>query len=79
MTPEHVVAIDPMAMILHGNAYLIWITIHNPNTPAAKTLEQLATRLTAAERKDIHARAKAIAAYGNAVAEAMKVGEAAKA
>jgi hypothetical protein len=63
-------AIDPMAMILHGKAYLIWLEIHHPHVPSVAEIEQVLKRMTKVERNLSVARAKTLVAYGKAVEEA---------
>jgi hypothetical protein len=63
-------AIDPMAMILHGKAYLIWLEIHHPHVPSVAEIEQVLKRMTLEERNLSVARAKTLVAYGKAVEEA---------
>ncbi len=63
-------AIDPMAMILHGKAYLIWLEIHHPHVPSVAEIEQVLKRMTEGERTLAVVRAKTLVAYGKAVEEA---------
>jgi len=67
---DEYVAIDPMAMILQGKAYLIWVEIHHPHEPSVAEIEQVFKRMTQDERKLAVARAKTFVAYGKAVEEA---------
>ena len=60
-------AIDPMAMILQGKAYLIWLEIHHPHEPSVAEITQVFKRMTKAERNIAVARAKTLVAYGKAV------------
>lgn len=63
-------AIDPMALILHGNALRIWYEIRHPHVPSVAEIEQLFKRMTPEERTLAVASAKTLAAYGKAVEEA---------
>ena len=62
-------AIDPMALILQGKAYLMWVEIHHPHEPSLAEIEQVFKRMTPDERKSAVARAKTFAAWGKAVEE----------
>ncbi len=66
---EEYIAIDPMATILQGKAYLIWVEIHHPHEPSVAEIEQVFKRMTQDERKLAVARAKTLVAYGKAVEE----------
>lgn len=63
------VAIDPMALILRGDAYLTWVEIHHPHEPKVAEIEQVFKRMTAEQRKFALARARNLAAYCKAVEE----------
>ena len=64
------VAIDPMAVILPEKIYLIWVEIHHPNTPLVDDLSKLFKRMTAADKKVVLGRAKAVGAISQAVEKA---------
>ena len=66
------VAIDPMALILSGRAYLIWAELHHPHVPKVAEIQEALRTVSAEEQKTILARARALAAYGNAVEEAIQ-------
>lgn len=65
-------AIDPMALILPTSAYLIWVEIHHPHEPALSKVAQVVKTLKPEEKKFALAKANAMAAYANAVVEALK-------
>ncbi len=62
-------AIDPMALILPTNAYLIWLEIHHPHVPAIDDIRKVFERMTKEERAVAVARARSLAAFGKAVEE----------
>ncbi|QDQ28863.1 hypothetical protein FNU76_22315 [Chitinimonas arctica] len=65
-------AIDPMALILSGRAYLIWVELHNPNEPALARLAEVVKSLNHEEKTFALARAKAMVAYGRAVEQSLE-------
>ena len=65
-------AIDPMALILSDEAYLIWVELHHPNEPALSRVGEVVKSLSEKDKKLALARAKAMTAYGNAVVEAVQ-------
>ena len=65
-------AIDPLALILPTNMYLIWVEIHNPNNPFANDLAEVLKRATAEEKSFISARLANLNAYTAAVGAALK-------
>jgi len=72
MIGEHLYAgIDPMALILSGKAYLIWVEIHHPHVPKVSELQEAVRAMTAEEQKAALSRAKTMAAYGKVVEEAI--------
>jgi len=67
-TPRHYgAAIDPMALILHGELLALYYLIHHPNEPSMKALEEVMRRATPEDRGDIAVRAKLMVEYGTAV------------
>ena len=68
----HYTAIDPMALILSERAYLIWVEIHHPNEPALSRVAEVVKSLSAEERRFAQSRAAALAAYGQAVQQALR-------
>jgi hypothetical protein len=68
----HFLAIDPLALILPTNIYLIWVEIHNPHNPFAKDLAEVLEGATAEEKSFISARLANLNAYTAAVNAAMK-------
>jgi hypothetical protein len=63
-------AIDPMALILLGKAYLIWTEIHHPHEPKVADVQAALRAMTAKERKVALKRAKILAQYAKVVEEA---------
>ena len=57
-------AIDPMAMILSGAAYLRWIEWKHPHQLRVEEFAEFLRGLTAEEQKAAVERAKSLAAYG---------------
>lgn len=70
MTENAYYAIDPMALILSGRAYLIWVEIHNPRVPLTQIKEAIRA-MTAEEQKVALARAQTLSTYGKAVEDAI--------
>jgi hypothetical protein len=67
-TTEHV-AIDPMALILKGDAYLLWCEIHHPHVPSTPEIKELFKRMTPEQRKMVISRSKMLTKYGEALVE----------
>lgn len=65
-------AIDPMALILTNEAYLKWVELHHPHEPVLSRVGEVVKSLSEKDKKFALARAKALAAYGNAAAEALQ-------
>jgi hypothetical protein len=65
------VAIDPMALILSGKAYLIWVEQHHPHVPKVSEIQEALRGITADERKGILNRTRNLADYAKAVEEAI--------
>jgi hypothetical protein len=65
------VAIDPMALILSGRAYLIWVEKHHPHVPKVSEVQEALRGVTPEDRKEILTRAKNMAEYAKAVDEAI--------
>ena len=66
------VAIDPMAMILSEDAYLIWCEIHHPHVPKVAEIKQLIERMTKDQRKLAVSKAKTLVRYGEMLVECGK-------
>jgi hypothetical protein len=66
------VAIDPMALILSGKAYLIWVEKHHPHVPKVAEIQEALRGITPEEQKDILNRTRTLADYAAAVEEAVK-------
>ncbi len=64
-------AIDPMALILSGKAYLIWVEKHFPHVPKVSEIQEALQAMTPEDQKAALSRAKTLAAYGKAVEEAI--------
>ena len=63
-------AIDPMALILSGRAYLAWVELHHPHVPKIAEIQEALRSMTPEEQKSTLSRAKTLAAFGKAVEEA---------
>ncbi len=64
--------IDPMALILSNEAYLIWVELNHPHEPALSKVGEAVKSLSEKDKKFALAKAKALTAYGNAVVEALQ-------
>jgi len=65
-------AIDPMALILSGKAYLIWAEMHHPHVPKVRDLENILRVMTAEERQAAVARAKSLGEFGSVARKAIE-------
>ncbi|MBA2305558.1 MAG: hypothetical protein H0W08_23395 [Acidobacteria bacterium] len=63
-------AIDPMAVILSGRAYLIWLELHHPHEPNVAEVRAVLRKMSSEERRSTLERAKAFTAYGRVFEEA---------
>ncbi len=63
-------AIDPMAMILHGDAYLKWVEAHHPHEPSLNEIRAVLQAMTKQERDAARDRANTLARYSRLVEEA---------
>jgi hypothetical protein len=66
------VAIDPMALILPGKAYLMWIEKRHPHTPKVAEIREVMATLS--HRKQTLALARARTVTGNADAVQRAIG-----
>jgi hypothetical protein len=64
---KNYLAIDPMALILSEEEFLIWYEIHHPNLPLVADIKKLMKAMTPAQRKVIVANAKLLIKYGNTI------------
>lgn len=64
------VAMDPMAAILHGNAYVIWVETHHPHIPRVADVRNVLATLGEHDRALVLSRARTVARYANAVERA---------
>jgi hypothetical protein len=69
------VAIDPMAMILTEDAFLIWCEIHHPHVPKLAEIKQLFEHMTQDQKTLAASRAKTLARYGEMLVECGKAVE----
>ncbi len=60
-------AIDPMALILGGKWYLIWVELHHPHVPKLSDLEFVLRLMPVAERRATLARARRLGDFGQRV------------
>ena len=65
------VAIDPMALILSGRAYDIWVALHHPHVPKVADIQAVLRAMTPEERNAAVVRARTVAGYGKAFEEAI--------
>jgi len=61
--------VDPVTTILHGALLEIYYLLHGPNVPPIQAFEQVMSKATPQERRNIVSRAKLLVEYGSAVAE----------
>lgn len=64
-------AVDPMYLILSGNAYLIWAEQHHPHELKVAEITAALRIMTPRERDFALSRARALVAHGRAVEEAL--------
>jgi probable HAF family extracellular repeat protein len=60
-------AIDPMALILRGKWYLIWVELHHPHVPKLSNLEAVIRMMPEAERRATLERARRLGDFGKRV------------
>jgi hypothetical protein len=65
-------AIDPMALVLSGKAYLIWVEKNHPHVPKVAEIREVVSSLSAEERRATLARAKALGDFAKNVQAAAK-------
>jgi hypothetical protein len=65
-------AIDPMALIPSGRAYLTWVEMHHPRVPKVRDLKDIVCMMTAEERRAALARAKSLSEFGSVAQEAIE-------
>ncbi|HKS22517.1 MAG TPA: hypothetical protein VJZ76_06955 [Thermoanaerobaculia bacterium] len=64
-------AIDPMALILHGRAYLIWVEKNHPHVPKVAEIREVLGTLSDEERRAVQASAATLAELSKNVQEAL--------
>ncbi|HEX9943721.1 MAG TPA: hypothetical protein VGG03_17050 [Thermoanaerobaculia bacterium] len=64
-------AIDPMALVLSGKAYLIWIEKKHPHLPKVAEIREAVRSLSPREQKETLGRARALADFARSVEEAI--------
>jgi len=72
MPESNVMAIDPMAIILRGNALWLWYLMQNPNVPPVGDVRKALNSLSAEEKQIIIKRAKMLSQYAAVVEEALR-------
>ncbi len=72
MDANQYVAIDPVALVLHGRALDMYYEIHHPHVPSIEVLQQALQSATPEERKATIARAKTLVDCGTAVVKAIE-------
>jgi hypothetical protein len=60
-------AIDPMALILSGKAYDIWVNKHHPDAPKVSQIQEALRGITTEEQNDILNRARNLADHVKAI------------
>jgi hypothetical protein len=65
-------AVDPMYLILSGEAYLIWAEQHNPHVPKVAEIQAALRAMTLQERATALSRARTLAEYAKAVEAAIE-------
>jgi hypothetical protein len=70
MANVFIAAIDPMALILHGKAYLIWVEKNHPHVPKVAEIREALGTLSEEERRAAHAQATTLAEFSKNVQEA---------
>jgi hypothetical protein len=65
------VAIDPMAMILSGKAYLMWLEFKHPHVPKVADIQAVLRTMTPRERNAALTRARTVPGYGKVFEKAM--------
>jgi hypothetical protein len=63
-------AVDPMYLILPGDAYIRWVEQHYPHEPKVAEIEAVLRTMTPKEQEAALHRAQALVAHGRAVEEA---------
>jgi hypothetical protein len=66
------VAIDPIALILPGKWYLIWLEIHHPRQPVTESLGKLFARMKPDDRSEVLQNARRLSSYCEVVEEAAR-------
>ena len=74
-TSPSIVAIDPLAMILTGDAYLKWVEMHHPHVPKVAEIRKAMTGMSTEERNFVRARVRTLGAFVKAVEEAAEAVE----
>ena len=64
-------AIDPMALILHGRAYLIWVEKNHPHVPKVAEIREVLGTLSDEERRAVQSSAATLAEFSKNVQEAL--------
>jgi hypothetical protein len=65
-------AVDPMYLILPGDAYIRWVEQHYPHEPKVADIEAVIRTMTPKEQQATLNRARALVAHGRAVEEAFR-------
>ncbi len=69
--PPQYAAIDPMAVILPGRVYQIWVELHHPHVPRVAEVKEVLRRLSTRERTAALQRARQLAEYGKVFEKAL--------
>ena len=64
-------AIDPMALVLHGKAYLTWVELKHPHVPKVADIREFVGKLSHEDRERAAQSASALAAFSRNVQEAL--------
>ncbi len=71
MWSNDVLAIDPIALFLRGEALYYWYLRHHPHVPPTTDLQEVLSKVTPEEREFALNRARVLIQYGKAVEEAL--------
>jgi hypothetical protein len=64
-------AIDPMALVLSGRAYLIWVELKHPHVAKVAEIREFLGTLSREDREQTAQSAAALAAFSRTVQEAL--------
>ena len=68
--PSLPVAIDPVALVLQGKWYDMWVNLHHPNDPAFVAISHVLEEMSPADRQAVLTRATQLATFATEVKKA---------